>query len=130
MKLIKEQELPLLKRKRVTYELEHFKKPTPSRQEISKALAEKTKSSEDAISVIHIYPHYGREKSKIIANIYKSKEDKEAIEKINKKKEKKEGKQPSQTLTAKETPKEEAKSEEKKEESKDGKEKSKEQETK
>ena len=130
MKLIKEQELPLLKRKRVTYELEHFKKPTPSKQEISKALAEKTKSSEDSISVIHIYPHFGREKSKIIANIYKSKENKEAIEKINKKKKKVKEEAPAQEQ-AKEAPKKETKEKEApKEEVKDGKEKSKEQKTK
>jgi len=139
MILIKEKELPLLKRKRVTYELEHFKKPTPNRKEIIKELAAKTKSPEETISVLHIYPHFGREKSKIIANIYKSKEDKEAIEKINKKAKKKksgkEGQPQQQTPTAKETPKKEVKEEKPKEETpkeetKDGKETGKEQKTK
>ncbi|MAF50958.1 MAG: hypothetical protein CMH64_02600 [Nanoarchaeota archaeon] len=120
MKLIKEKTLPLLKRTRVTYELEHFKKPTPNEKEIIKQLSEKTKSSEDVISVLHIYPHFGREKSKIIANIYKSKEDKENFEKINKKKKKaKEGEAsppPAQEAAKKEEkPKEEAPKEEVKE---------------
>ena len=88
MNILKEKSLPLLKRKRVTAEIEHFKKATPSKKEILKSLAEKLKLSEDKISLLHAYPHFGREKVKIIANVYESKEALEAVEKINKKKKK------------------------------------------
>jgi len=88
MNILKEKPLPLLKRKRVTAEIEHFKKATPSKREILKTLAEKLKVSEDKILLLHAYPHFGREKTKIIANVYESKEALEAVEKINKKKKK------------------------------------------
>ncbi|MAG52594.1 MAG: hypothetical protein CMH62_01390 [Nanoarchaeota archaeon] len=126
MKVLKEKDLPLLKRKRLTAEIDHFKKPTPSKQEVLKTIAEKMKASEDSISLLHVYPHYGREKSKIIANVYKSKEDLETFEKIHKKKKKEKKK----TAPAQEAPKEVAPKEKKeeapKEEVKDGKEESKE----
>ena len=38
MNILKEKPLPLLKRKRVTAEIEHFKKATPSKKEILKTL--------------------------------------------------------------------------------------------
>src|SRR3989338_8236227 len=91
MNILKEKPLPLLKRKRVTAEIEHFKKATPSKREILKTLAEKLKVSEDKILLLHAYHHFGREKTKIIANVYESKEALEAVEaeeKINKKKKK------------------------------------------
>jgi ribosomal protein S24E len=111
MKILKTKELPLLKRKRVTAEIEHFKKATPKKDEVIKTLAKELKSTEENISLLHVYPHFGREKAKIIANIYENKESKDLFEKINKnplKQKKKSGEAPTQeTPTAKETPKEE-----------------------
>lgn len=88
MNILKEKSLPLLKRRRITAEMEHFKKATPSKKEVIKTLAEKLKTSEENISLLHAYPHFGKEKTKVIANVYESKEDLESIEKINKKKKK------------------------------------------
>ncbi len=105
MKIIKEKYLPLLKRKRITAEIEHLKKPTVKKEEVLKALSTELKVSQEVISLLHVYPHFGREKAKIIANIYQNKEDKDKFEKINKRKKKE----------AKEAPKQEApKKEEKK----------------
>lgn len=88
MKILKEKYLPLLKRKRITAEIEHLKKPTVKREEVLKALSTELKVSQDIISLLHVYPHFGREKAKIIANIYQNKEDKDKFEKINKRKKK------------------------------------------
>ncbi len=88
MNILKEKPLNLLKRKRITAEIEHFKKATPSKENIVKTLADKLKIPEDQISLLHAYPHFGREKTKVIANIYESKEALEVVEKINKKKKK------------------------------------------
>ena len=75
-----------MRRKRITAEIEHFKKPTPKKADITNLLSKEMKVPEDAVSLLHLYPHFGREKTKIIANIYNSKEDKDFFEKINKKK--------------------------------------------
>jgi small subunit ribosomal protein S24e len=113
MKLINEKNTPLLKRKQVVYEVEHFKKPTPKKIDILKSLATTTKTSEEAISLVNILTPFGGEKSKITANIYNSKEDKESIEKINKnslkQKKKSTGEATPETPTAKEAPKVEEK---------------------
>lgn len=128
MKILKTKYLPLLKRKRVTAEIEHFKKSTPKSNEVLKTLATELKSAEENISILHIYPHFGREKAKIIANVYETKEDKEQFEKINKnplkqkKKSATEQTPAQETPTAKETPKEaKAKESPKKEVKEDGK---------
>tara|TARA_Y100000310_G_scaffold337760_1_gene425680 strand:- start:856 stop:1224 length:369 start_codon:yes stop_codon:yes gene_type:complete len=121
MKILEEKALPLLKRKSIIAEVEHFKKATPSKKTIISSLSKETKSPEDAISLLHLYTNFGSDRTKIIANIYKNKEDKDAIEKINKKaKKKKEGEEAPAQEQTKEAPKEETK---------DGKEASKEQKT-
>lgn len=112
MNILKEKTLPLLKRKRIVAEIEHFKKPTPSKKEIIKMIADGLKTKEDNISLLHAYSHFGREKTKIIANIYESKESLDAIEKINKRKKKEEAEK------KQEAPKEQLKTEKPKEEKK------------
>ena len=97
MNIVKEKTYPLLKRKRITAELEHFKKPTPSKLELLKALSENLKISEEKISLLHAYSHFGRNKTKIIANIYESKEARDSMEKINKKEVKKAEAAPKET---------------------------------
>ena len=90
MKILKEKYIPLLKRKRITAEVEHFKKATMKNEDVLKALASELKVSHDVISLLHVYPHFGVEKARIIANIYQNKEDLEKFEKINKRKKKEE----------------------------------------
>ncbi len=86
MKRLKEENVELLQRKRITYILEHEKKPTPSNQEIIKDVAKDLNVSEELIKIRHIYSHFGVEKAKIIAHVYENKEALKKFEEINKKK--------------------------------------------
>jgi len=86
MKKVEEKDIGLLQRKRVIYLLEHDKKPTPSKENVIKEIAKDMKVSDDLIKIRHIYPHFGTEKAKIIAHVYKTKEAFKKFEEINKKK--------------------------------------------
>lgn len=98
MKIIKETYSPLLARKSIEVIIEHKGAPTPSGASIKKSLSEHLKVSEDLILISHIYPSFGSNFAKVIANIYSSKESLEAIEikkkKPKAKKEKKQGAPP------------------------------------
>ncbi|MDD5331933.1 MAG: hypothetical protein PHE43_03910 [Candidatus Nanoarchaeia archaeon] len=85
LSLIKETEMPLLLRKRQTYELE-FEKATPKKEDIKKEISKVAKAPEELISIRHIYQKYGIQKAKVIAHVYNTQEDLNKIEKINKKK--------------------------------------------
>ena len=37
-------------------------------------MTEELKVKEEVVSLLHAYPHFGREKTKVIANVYESKE--------------------------------------------------------
>jgi ribosomal protein S24E len=75
MKKLKETPSPLINRTRVEYEIEHFQKSTPKKDDLKAQLAKELKTQEDTIHVKHIFSHFGSSKSKIIADIYKTKED-------------------------------------------------------
>jgi ribosomal protein S24E len=66
---LKQKKHPLLGRDRVSGFI-HFKGTTPSRLDIRKAVAQKTKSKEEKIIVRHIYQRFGENKAKVIAHIY------------------------------------------------------------
>ena len=86
MKKVEEKDIGLLQRKRIIYLLDHKKKPTPSKENVIKEIAKDMKVTEDLIKIRHIYPHFGTEKAKIIAHVYKTKEALKRFEEINKKK--------------------------------------------
>ena len=111
MKRLKEENIDLLQRRRITYILEHEKKPTPSNQEIIKDVAKDLNVSEELIRIRHIYSHFGVEKAKIIAHVYENKEALKKFEEINKKKkvEKKEEAPKAEKNEVKESGKEESK---------------------
>ncbi|MFW5852660.1 MAG: 30S ribosomal protein S24e [Nanoarchaeota archaeon] len=79
IEILKEQEAPLLSRKRVTFGLVSDKE-TPSRKNLLKAVAEKTKAKPELIIIKHVYNKYGSKDVKVIAHIYKNKEDMKNIE--------------------------------------------------
>ncbi len=79
IEVLKEQEVPLLSRKRYTLEVDSPKQ-TMSRKELVKLVAEKIKSKPELVVVKHIYTRYGSRKSKVIAHSYKDKKDMERIE--------------------------------------------------
>lgn len=88
MKRLKEEDIDLLERKRIVYELEYGKQATPKKEGILKEIAKDLKVDESLVKIRHIYPHFGVEKAKIIAHIYKTKEAMKRFEEINKKKKK------------------------------------------
>lgn len=85
MKKLKETFSPLIHRTEMTFEVEHFEKATPRKTEISKNIASELKVSEDLIHIKKIITHFGSKKSKIIADVYKSKEELKKYANIGKK---------------------------------------------
>ena len=79
MEIQKERETPLLSRKRVTCMVE-YEGATPSRPDFRKSVASKLKSPEELIIIKHIYTRFGQNKAKVIAHIYKDKEEMQRIE--------------------------------------------------
>jgi ribosomal protein S24E len=112
-----------LNRTRVEYEIEHFQKSTPKKDDLKAQLAKELKAQEDTIHVKHIFSHFGSSKSKVVAEVYKTKEDLKKYVKVKKKKSTEGEAKPAQPAE-KAAP--EKKEEAPKEEVKDGKEKSKE----
>lgn len=99
--VIKEKDIPLLKRKRVTMMYNSSEKTTPKRSVVVKDVAKKLGASKDAVSIRHIYPQFGTSSSKIIVHVYKDKktmemfEDKQLLDKhVDKPKEEKEEAKP------------------------------------
>ena len=92
MKILKQVDTPLLSRKRVEIEIEHFDKATPKKEELKKQISELLKTKEELVSLRHIYTKYGYGKSKAIVHVYEKLEDLQRLEKkkIIKPKEKKE----------------------------------------
>ena len=109
MKILKENKNPLLSRKSLVLEEEHFASKSPSNEETTKKIAELLKTKPELVRVKHIYTKYGEGKSKIVANVYDTVEKLKEVEEFNKKKPK----------VKKEKPKEEPKKEEVKEEKKE-----------
>jgi len=85
MKKLKETFSPLIHRTEITMEVEHFQKATPKKTEMTKSLASELKISEDLIHIKKIITHFGSKKSKIIADVYKSKEELKKYANIGKK---------------------------------------------
>ena len=69
MELIKENEMKLLSRKRLTLMREN-KGATPSRQDLIKEVAKQFNAKEDLIIIKHVYSQFGENKTKIIVHIY------------------------------------------------------------
>ncbi|MBN1385520.1 hypothetical protein JW968_00915 [Candidatus Woesearchaeota archaeon] len=78
VEVLKENETPLLSRKRYTLKIESTG-ATPSRKELIKAVSAKIKSNPNLTIIKHIYPQFGGKYTKLIAHVYK---DMDALEKI------------------------------------------------
>ncbi|MBI2105251.1 hypothetical protein HYT56_00265 [Candidatus Woesearchaeota archaeon] len=86
MKKLKETPSLLLNRNEVVYELDHFGKSTPKKDDIKKQLAGNLKVNEDLIRISKVINYFGSTKIKIIADIYKKKEDLQVLIRKRKKK--------------------------------------------
>lgn len=84
MEIIEDKQNSLLKRKEVKVIVEAEKNPTM--QEAAKMIAGEFKSDEENIAVKLVKGRFGRSTFLVVANIYKSKEDKDKIEPAVKKK--------------------------------------------
>ena len=85
MKKLKETHFPLLNRTEVIFEIDHARKPTPKKEEIKKQIAAELKTSEELINLNKVINHFGSAKTKVIAEIYNTKEDMQMLIKKNKK---------------------------------------------
>lgn len=77
--ILKEKEMPLLERKRVTLTLATDGK-TPSRVEVIKAATKKLNTKETNIVVRHVYSQFGTSIAKAILHVYKTEEGKKCFE--------------------------------------------------
>ena len=80
LEILKERTTPLLSRRRVTA-LVSFDGPTPSRNDLKKAVAKKVDSTDNLVIIKHVYPRFGNPEAKIIAHVYASEDEKKKVEK-------------------------------------------------
>ncbi len=79
IEILKEQDMPLLSRKRYTIRMV-CDKQTPSRKDILKEVSAGLKAKPELVVIKHIYTRYGSKEIKIIANLYNQRKDLERIE--------------------------------------------------
>jgi len=80
----KEQEVPLLNRKRVSFIVDFEGGPTPSILQIREAVASLLKVKEDLVAIRHVYQNYGSSKAKVIAHVYETRKELMHLEKMKK----------------------------------------------
>jgi small subunit ribosomal protein S24e len=71
MKVLSEKEMPLLARKRIKFEVLHPETSTPKKENLKADVAKQYNVAPELVSIRHVYGKFGRQKSKIIAHIYK-----------------------------------------------------------
>jgi len=59
LKKLKEKEFPLLGRTRITYELDHSGKSTPSKESVKSTVVSESKKPAELTSVRHIFTKFG-----------------------------------------------------------------------
>jgi small subunit ribosomal protein S24e len=114
MEIIKQNDVPLLDRKRVTIKVTFSGKSTPTNVVIRKDVAKVLKVEPKLVVIRHIYQKYGNTEAKIIAHVYNSVEKLKVFEgekAMLKEEPKTEVPVETPKVEAKETPKEEEKSE-------------------
>ncbi len=84
IKIIEDEQNPLLERRRIKIIIEAEKNPTI--QEATKKVAEQFKTAEENIAIKQVKGKFGRNTFLISANVYNNKENKEKIEPKPKKK--------------------------------------------
>jgi ribosomal protein S24E len=82
--ILKQSEAPLLGRQRVSMMVDFEGGATPSIEQFKDIVAVKMKVGKDLVAIRHIYQQYGFSKAKVIAHIYKKKEDLIKLEKEKK----------------------------------------------
>ncbi len=80
----KQTEVPLLNRQRVSVMVTYDGGATPSILQFKDIIASKLKTNKDLIAIRHVYQRYGFPKAKVIAHIYKTREELLRLEKLKK----------------------------------------------
>ena len=83
LKILKEKENPLFKRKEISFELPS--EITPSNKEVLELISKKLSVSKEAIKIKKIYGRFGSKNFIIDVNAYSTKENKEEVERKTKK---------------------------------------------
>jgi ribosomal protein S24E len=84
LEILKEQEVPLLNRKRISLLVDFKGGATPSILDFKEEVASKLKIKNELVSIKHVYQRYGASKAKIIAHIYKTRKELLQLEKLKK----------------------------------------------
>lgn len=84
VEVLKQIEVPLLNRQRVSLMVDFEGGATPSILQFKDIVAVKMKVNKDLIAIRHVYQQYGFSKAKVIAHIYKKKEELAKLEKVKK----------------------------------------------
>jgi ribosomal protein S24E len=82
LEILKEQEVPLLNRKRISAMAEFEGKPTPSILAFKDSIATQAKTTPDLVAIRHVYQRYGASKAKVIAHVYKTRKELLSLEKV------------------------------------------------
>ena len=85
MKILKQEDNPVLEYSKYIIEIEHNKEKTPTNQEVINNISKELKVNPELIKVKYIHSHFGLSKTKVIANIYKNLEMLKRLEEIKKK---------------------------------------------
>jgi|SRR3989344_2326737 len=80
LKVLKENEFPLLGRKRITIEVEHVSSATPSRAQLKEEIAKKYDAKPETVAIRHIFTKFGMNKSKVITHIYEDEKNLKFLE--------------------------------------------------
>ena len=79
IEIIKENETPLLSRKRLTVKVD-FEGKTPARLDLKKDIAKKIKSEPELVVIRHIYQRFGSKTAKVIVHVYSDRKMLERLE--------------------------------------------------
>lgn len=80
----KQTEVPLLNRQRVSIMVSYDGGATPSILQFKDIISSKLKVNKDLVAIRHVYQSYGFPKAKVIAHIYKTRDELLRLEKLKK----------------------------------------------
>lgn len=80
----KQTDVPLLNRQRVSVMVTYDGGATPSNLQFKDLIAAKMKLNKDLVAIRHVYQRFGFPKAKVIAHIYKTREELLRLEKLKK----------------------------------------------
>lgn len=84
MDVLKEKDVPLLNRKRVTATVQFDGSATPSLPMLKDLIAATFRVDKGVVAIRHVYPSFGRSTAKVIAHIYKTRDALLRLERLKK----------------------------------------------